>query len=106
MKRLIAAACILGLAGCASQPKDTMLRLDTSNAAYASPECVQAREAALAYDDKLLGRTGVGIALGLLGPIGVVGAVAMDVNQNNERKRLNEIIVRACTAPDTNAAQA
>jgi hypothetical protein len=45
----------------------------------------------------MLGRVGVGLALGLLGPLGVVGAVAMDANQNNERKRLNEIIVRACT---------
>jgi hypothetical protein len=99
-KRLIAAACILVLAGCASQPKQTLLSLDTSTAAYASAECVQARQAALEYDDKMLGRVGVGLALGLLGPLGVVGAVAMDANQNNERKRLNEIIVRACTTLD------
>lgn len=97
MKRLIAAICILGLTGCASQPKSTMLALNTTDPAYASPECVQARQAALDYDDKVLGRAGMGIALGLLGPIGLIGAVAIDANQNNERKQVNEIVTRACT---------
>ena len=85
------------LAGCASQPKATMLALNTSDPAYASADCMQARGAALAYNDNTAGRVGIGLALGLLGPIGLIGAVAMDANQNTERKRLNEIIERACT---------
>ena len=60
---------------------------------------MQARQAALAYNDNVAGRVGVGVVLGLLGPIGMAGAVAMDVNQNKERERLNAIITRACTAP-------
>lgn len=94
----VVVASALVLASCASQPKDTMLQLDRTNAAYATPDCVQARQAALDYNDHVAGRMGVGLALGLLGPIGLIGAVAMDANQNKERERLNEIVTRACVA--------
>lgn len=94
----VVAASALVLASCASQPKATMLQLDRNNPAYASADCVQARQAALDYNDHVAGRVGVGIALGFLGPVGLLGAVAMDANQNKERERLNEIVTRACVA--------
>lgn len=104
MKNVVCCALValIGLSACASQPKDTLLALNINDPLYNSPGCMQAREAALAYNDNVAGRAGVGIALGLLGPIGLVGAVAMDANQNKERERLNAIVMRECqTAPVT-----
>lgn len=92
---LIMAASLV-VTGCAADPKQTMLTFDTQSVAYSTPECQSAREAALAYNDRTLGRAGMGMALGLLGPVGLIGAVAIDANQNNERRMLNDIMRRDC----------
>lgn len=100
MKKLsVAALCAaLGVSACATgpQPKETLLRLNMSDPLYTSAGCMQARQAALAYNDNVAGRAGVGLALGLLGPIGLLGAVAMDANQGQERDRMNAIVMREC----------
>jgi hypothetical protein len=95
----VASATVFLLAGCAANPKDTLLTLNQSDAKYESPSCLSARQAALAYDDKVLSRMGMGFALGLLGPVGIIGAVALDSNQNKERERVNAVIQRECTTP-------
>lgn len=100
---VVSLALVMG--GCASQPKATMLALNHADPAYASADCMQARDAALAYNDNAAGRAGVGLVMGLLGPIGLIGAVAMDVNQNTERKQVNEIVTRACTTPSAPVAE-
>ncbi len=101
MKKLILAAlcAALGVSACATQPKETLLRLNMNDPLYTSAGCMQARQAALAYNDNVAGRAGVGLALGLLGPIGLLGAVAMDANQGQERDRMNAIVKRECETP-------
>jgi len=99
MKKILTVGCaaVFLLAGCAANPKDTLLTLNQSDAKYESPSCLSARQTALSYDDKVLSRMGMGLALGLLGPVGIVGAVVLDSNQNKERERLNAVIQRECT---------
>ena len=99
MKKLIviASASALVHSGCAANPKDTLLTLNQADAKYESPSCLAARKAALDYNDKVISRMGMGLALGLLGPIGLIGAVALDANQNQERERMNAIVTRECT---------
>lgn len=87
------------LSACASVPQKTLGALSMSDPLYDSPGCLQARNLALQYDDKTLGRAGLGLGLGLLGPVGLVGAVAIDANQNEKRKYFNEEIRRRCRTP-------
>lgn len=85
------------LAGCAAQPQQTVVNLDTASAKYSSDECRMARQTALAYDDNVGGRVGAGLALGLLlGPFGVPLAMAMDSSQNTKREAINTELVKHC----------
>jgi hypothetical protein len=74
-----------------------MLELDERDPKFESASCLDARNIAIKYDDKVLARMGTGLALGLfLGPFGIPLAVAADVNQNKEREYLNKEIDRRC----------
>lgn len=106
---ILGVACAsLSASACASNPRQTLLDMDSSSPLYNTPACAQAREAALAYNDKVISRMGMGMALGLLGPVGLIGAVALDANQNNERQMLNDILARDCgiATAETDAAAA
>lgn len=92
----VTSICALFVGACASAPKQTLLTLDQADPLYNTPGCVQARQAALDYDDKVLGRAATGVLLGLMGPIGLIAAVGVDANQNNQRAMLNQIVQREC----------
>ena len=85
------------LDGCAENPKAVSLKLDDKDAAFASSDCRDVRNAATRYDDKVLSRAGEGLALGLfLGPFGLPIAAMIDSHQNQERKYLDEELALRC----------
>lgn len=95
--RLAVVALAIALAGCAAQPQQTVVQLDTNAPKYASDECRAARQTALAYDDNAGTRIGAGLALGiLLGPFGIPLAMAMDASQNDKRQAINTELVKHC----------
>ena len=85
------------LAGCASHPRDTLLSLDMDSARFRSKPCREARQAALAYDDRGLTRGVVAVAGDLVAPfLGTAAAMAMSKRQDPERQRLNKRLAEAC----------
>ena len=99
MRTALALLAVVGLTGCATtQPIDVALRLDRTDPRFETQACLDARNAALAYNDNVAGRLGVGLAAGvLLGPFGIPFAAAADASQSHRRDALNEEIRRRCT---------
>ena len=90
---------LLLFAGCASVPQQTISELDTTDPKYKTQACLDARNIALTYDDKVASRAGTGLALGLLlGPFGLPLAAALDSSQNGKRALINEEITRRCAS--------
>ena len=90
------------LVACASNPRETIIGLNENDPKYNTDACLQARNIALEYNDKVVSRAGTGLALGiLLGPLGIPLAAAVDSNQNDERKLINTEIIRRCVTSDT-----
>ena len=75
---------LLLLNGCASTPQEEVGELDTNHPNYVTIECREARSIALQYDPKVAERMGAGFLLGLLGPVGIGLAVAVDINENEK----------------------
>ena len=101
MKALFVAASALLLAGCAAKPQQTMLDLSSADPKFKSAECVDIRNRALEYDDKIGTRMAIGFASGLLlGPFGLPIAASADAAQNTEREAFNrELQIRCMTNP-------
>lgn len=99
MKRTVIAVALLALAGCATtvKPADAVAALDTDSPKYTSPECVQAREAAAAWEENTGARLARGVALGLLGPIGIAIAAGVDSDKIMKRKAVSDAVVAACS---------
>lgn len=98
-KRALAIVPVIGLvvSACASNPQQTVMTLDERDPQYTSRECLDARNIAMQYDDKVISRMGIGLGLGLLlGPFGLPLAVMADMNQNEKREYLNKEIEKRC----------
>ncbi len=94
---------LAALAGCAQQPRDVVLQLDTDARRYRSQQCRDARTAALNYRDHGLARAAVGLVGNLIVPVaGSAAALAMGAERNRERERLNERIGQSCLADPVN----
>jgi hypothetical protein len=87
-----------GLAGCAQNPNE--ISNDYINdPKYNTEGCQEMRIKALDYNDRVLGRVGTGLALGLfLGPFGIPLSVMADANQNEERKAWSREVHLACSS--------
>lgn len=97
MRRVIGSVLVVALlAGCATVPQKKLGTLDQADAKYHSAECVEARDLALQFDNKVFTRIGTGLALGLLGPFGLPIAISADLHQNDMRKQMNAEIDRRC----------
>lgn len=96
------------LASCAAKPQATMQTLSTADPKFNSPECLDIRNRALVYDDRVGERAAVGIASGLfLGVFGLPLAASVDAAQNQEREAFNrEIELRCMTNPPKREAPA
>ncbi|MGE5502218.1 MAG: hypothetical protein ACM3W4_09860 [Ignavibacteriales bacterium] len=90
-------ACLM-LAACQSNPKQTVLNLDTTDPRWKSAECVQARKDAADYDDREGVRAATAVA-GLVAGVPAAGAIAnltLNAAQDRERKKLNRKVLSAC----------
>jgi len=93
----IVLAC-LTLAACQSNPKQTVLNLDTTDPRWTSSECVAARKDAADYNDREGVRTASAVA-GLVAGVPAAGAIAnltLNAAQDKPRKKLNEKVRAAC----------
>lgn len=88
----------LGLAACQTNPKQTVLSLDTTDPKWESAQCVAARKAVAAYNDREGVRTATAVA-GMLAGVPVAGAIAsatLNAAQQDEREDLNNKVRAAC----------
>ena len=88
----------LALAACQSNPKQTVLNLDTTDPRWDSARCVAARKDAAAYDDREGVRAAAGVA-GLVAGVPAAGAIAnvtLNAAQDKARKKLNRKVRAAC----------
>ena len=94
---LVLLAC-LGLAACQTNPKQTVLDLDTTDPKWRSAGCVAARKAVATYNDREGVRTATAVA-GLVAGVPVAGALAsatLNAAQDDEREDLNNKVLSAC----------
>ena len=85
------------LAGCASHPRDTILSLDMDSAKFRSKACREARQEALAYDDKPLTKGLVAVVGDLIAPFaGTAASMAMAKADDPKRERINRRLAEAC----------
>ncbi|MFN3514294.1 MAG: hypothetical protein ACK41C_14695 [Phenylobacterium sp.] len=102
---LVAAA--VGLGGCVSSPKQTVLNLDTTDRKWTSSRCVAARKAVARYDDQEATRGVVGFVGNLMAPLaGTAASLAMSAARDDERAALNRRVRVACISDPLNEKQA
>ena len=95
---LAAPVLALMLAGCQTNPKQTVLNLDTTDRKWTSRKCVAARRAVAGYND----RAGVRAATGVVGLVagvplaGAAASLALNAAQDDEREDLNNKVRSAC----------
>jgi len=99
MRCAVVIAAALVVTGCATDPARSLHTLNSADVAYASPACTEARAAAAGFNDYKLARTGLGVAAGLLGPVGLPISLGSNVIANQRRKAMNDRVVAACTSP-------
>ena len=102
------AACLLAaaLAGCATPPGDYAAGLSPQDPKWDTPECVQARTDAAAYEanekQQMNWQTGL-----MFGPYGVALMTAVKDHQRQQRKRLaREVHLQCSSLPLPKALQA
>lgn len=89
---------LIPLAGCAFySPQRHVGLLDPNGAKYNTAECVKAREAAMAYDDKMAQRVAMGAGAGMAGPIGIAAAIQIDLEQAKIRDAAKAEVDKHCT---------
>ena len=94
---LVLSAC-LGLAACQTNPKQTVLTLDTTDPKWESAKCVAARKTVATYNDREGVRTATSV-VGLVAGVPVAGALAsaaLTAAQQDEREDLNNQVRAAC----------
>lgn len=90
---------VLLLAGCQTNPKQTVLDLDTTDRRWTSRACVQARQAVADYNDGQRARGIVGLADFVAPYAGTVASTLLSWRKDPQRAELNEIVRRACVTP-------
>ncbi len=90
---------LLVAAGCQTNPKQTVLDLDTTDRRWTSRQCVLARKAAADYDDGQRARGVVGLADYVAPFAGTVASTLMSWRKDPQRAQLNAIVQRHCITP-------
>lgn len=95
---LLIATAVLA-AGCQTNPKRTVLNLDTTDRRWSSKACVAARKAVYEYNDGEVTRGAVGMANNVTPFVGTAAAALLSWRKDPERARLNERVRQACVTP-------
>ena len=97
----------VGLGGCVSSPKQTVLNLDTTDRKWTSSKCVAARKAVARYDDQETTRGVVGLVGNIVAPFaGTAASLAMSAARDDERAALNRRVRAACISDPLNEKRA
>jgi hypothetical protein len=95
----ICLAAAVALAGCASNPHETLAGLNKRDPEYRSRECRDARRQAAQFDENRNGRTVVALAGNLLVPFaGTAAAATMTKLRDDTKRDLNNKLRAACTS--------
>ena len=87
----------LASAGCATNPKQTVMNLDTTDRKWASRRCIAARREVFRFNDHYRMKVLVGVAGNLIVPFAGTGAsLALTGRQQKEREALNARVLDAC----------
>jgi hypothetical protein len=101
--RTLAAVAALALgtvvAGCQTNPKQTVLNLDTTDRKWSSPRCVAARKAVHRYNDGERLRAAAGLANYVTPYVGTAVSTLLNLGKDPERERLNAIVRAECVSP-------
>ena len=87
------------LAGCQTNPKQTVLNLDTTDRKWSSPRCVAARKAVYRYNDGERLRAAAGLANYVTPYVGTAVSTLLNLGKDPERERLNAIVRAECVSP-------
>ncbi len=99
LTRALLLGAVLLAAGCQSNPKQTVLNLDTTDRRWNSRECVQHRKAAADYNDGERTRAVLGFADYAAPFAGTATSMLLSWRKDPQRAALNERILRACVTP-------
>jgi hypothetical protein len=95
-----AAALLTSVGGCVTNPKQTVLNLDSTDPRWMSPGCVAVRKMVARYHDGETTRAIVGFAGNYAAPFAGTGAaLLMSEQQNGKRADLNRLVKDACVTP-------
>ena len=95
---LLIGVLLLG-AACQSNPKVTVLNLDTTDRKWTSRACVQHRKAAADYNDGERARAVVGFADYAVPFVGTATSLLMSWRKDPQRAELNRRVEKACITP-------
>jgi len=90
---------LLLAAACQTNPKQTVLELDTTDRRWNTRACILARKAAADYDDGQRVRGIVGLADYVAPYAGTLTAALMSWRKDPQRAELNAIVRRHCVTP-------
>ena len=99
MRRVFALGVAVLLAACESNPKQTVLNLDTTDRRWASRECVRHRKAAADYNDGERARALLGFADYAVPFVGTASSLLLSWRKDPQRAELNRRIEQACVSP-------
>ena len=99
MRRALSLVGVLLLAACESNPKQTVLNLDTTDRKWLSRECVMHRKAAADYNDGERTRALIGFADYAAPFVGTAGSLLLSWRKDPQRAELNRRVERACISP-------
>ncbi len=101
----VSAGALMAL-GCATSPRDAIRDLSSADPKYHSPECVQARTAAMSYDEKHAEKMLVGAGAAIfLGPFGLPLAAAADIMDAQDREAFLAELRRRCVTDGATAVK-
>ena len=99
MRRVLALGAVLLLTACESNPKQTVLNLDTTDRRWMSRECVMHRKAAADYNDGERTRALLGFADYAVPLVGTASSLLLSWRKDPQRAELNRRIEKACISP-------
>ena len=99
MRRALTLGAVLVLAACESNPKQTVLNLDTTDRRWSSRQCVMHRKAAADYNDGERTRAVLGLADYAAPFVGTATSLLLSWRKDPERAALNRRIEQACITP-------